>query len=107
MEHNLYFEKFTVIKDYFYFYYFILFHFIFASLVTVVFFPLDFQIKTRIDNEKYLRSHPEVEVLIGDFLRFASSFSSVVRSLTQISSNSSSLHEYNLFILKIRICLCL
>ncbi|KAM7383470.1 hypothetical protein PAMP_003118 [Pampus punctatissimus] len=27
-----------------------------------------FKIKTRIDNEKYLRSHPEVEVLIGDFL---------------------------------------
>uniref|UniRef100_A0A672Z312 RIIa domain-containing protein 1 n=1 Tax=Sphaeramia orbicularis TaxID=375764 RepID=A0A672Z312_9TELE len=29
-----------------------------------------FKIKTRIDNEKYLNSHPEVEVLIGDFLRF-------------------------------------
>uniref|UniRef100_A0A3B4Z4Z4 RIIa domain-containing protein n=1 Tax=Stegastes partitus TaxID=144197 RepID=A0A3B4Z4Z4_9TELE len=28
-----------------------------------------FKIKTRIDNEKYLRSHPEVELLIGDFLR--------------------------------------
>ncbi|XP_059195493.1 RIIa domain-containing protein 1 [Centropristis striata] len=28
-----------------------------------------FKIKTRIDNEKYLRSHPEVDVLIGDFLR--------------------------------------
>ncbi|XP_068998892.1 RIIa domain-containing protein 1 [Embiotoca jacksoni] len=28
-----------------------------------------FKIKTRIDNDKYLRSHPEVEVLIGDFLR--------------------------------------
>ncbi|XP_078109048.1 RIIa domain-containing protein 1 [Sander vitreus] len=28
-----------------------------------------FKIKTRIDNEHYLRSHPEVEVLIGDFLR--------------------------------------
>ncbi|XP_035528694.1 RIIa domain-containing protein 1 [Morone saxatilis] len=28
-----------------------------------------FKIKTRIDNEKYLRSHPEVEVVIGDFLR--------------------------------------
>ncbi|XP_040901390.1 RIIa domain-containing protein 1 [Toxotes jaculatrix] len=28
-----------------------------------------FKIKTRIDNETYLRSHPEVEVLIGDFLR--------------------------------------
>nr|XP_046256845.1 RIIa domain-containing protein 1 [Scatophagus argus] len=28
-----------------------------------------FKIKTRIENEKYLRSHPEVEVLIGDFLR--------------------------------------
>ncbi|XP_029308040.1 RIIa domain-containing protein 1 [Cottoperca gobio] len=28
-----------------------------------------FKIKTRIDNEKYLRSHPEVEVLVGDFLR--------------------------------------
>ncbi|XP_047453993.1 RIIa domain-containing protein 1 [Mugil cephalus] len=28
-----------------------------------------FQIKTRIDNEKYLISHPEVEFLIGGFLR--------------------------------------
>ncbi|XP_070768534.1 RIIa domain-containing protein 1 [Enoplosus armatus] len=28
-----------------------------------------FKINTRVDNEKYLRSHPEVEVLIGDFLR--------------------------------------
>ncbi|XP_022621929.1 RIIa domain-containing protein 1 [Seriola dumerili] len=28
-----------------------------------------FKIKTRIDNEQYLRSHPEVELLIGDFLR--------------------------------------
>ncbi|XP_053182957.1 RIIa domain-containing protein 1 [Scomber japonicus] len=28
-----------------------------------------FKIKTRVENEKYLRSHPEVEVLIGDFLR--------------------------------------
>ncbi|XP_004077937.1 RIIa domain-containing protein 1 [Oryzias latipes] len=28
-----------------------------------------FKIKTRIDNEKYIRAHPEVEVLIGDFLR--------------------------------------
>ncbi|XP_034084218.1 RIIa domain-containing protein 1 [Gymnodraco acuticeps] len=28
-----------------------------------------FKIKTRINNEKYLRSHPEMEVLIGDFLR--------------------------------------
>uniref|UniRef100_A0A3B4FA22 RIIa domain-containing protein n=1 Tax=Pundamilia nyererei TaxID=303518 RepID=A0A3B4FA22_9CICH len=28
-----------------------------------------FKIKTRIDNERYLRSHPEVDVLIGDFLR--------------------------------------
>ncbi|XP_010785320.1 RIIa domain-containing protein 1 [Notothenia coriiceps] len=28
-----------------------------------------FKIKTRINNEKYLGSHPEVEVLIGDFLR--------------------------------------
>ncbi|XP_068591422.1 RIIa domain-containing protein 1 [Cebidichthys violaceus] len=28
-----------------------------------------FKIKTRVDNETYLRSHPEVEVLIGDFLR--------------------------------------
>ncbi|XP_071385305.1 RIIa domain-containing protein 1 [Centroberyx affinis] len=27
-----------------------------------------FKIKTRIDNEKYLRSHPEVEILISDFL---------------------------------------
>lgn len=30
--------------------------------------PYD-QIKTRIDNENYLRSHPEIELLIGDFLR--------------------------------------
>lgn len=29
------------------------------------------QIKTKIDNERYLRSHPEVDVLIGDFLRSA------------------------------------
>ncbi|XP_071326566.1 RIIa domain-containing protein 1 [Trachinotus anak] len=28
-----------------------------------------FKIKTRIDNEKYLKSHPEVELMIGDFLR--------------------------------------
>ncbi|XP_034030688.1 RIIa domain-containing protein 1 [Thalassophryne amazonica] len=28
-----------------------------------------FKIQTRVDNEKYLRSHPEVELLIGDFLR--------------------------------------
>ncbi|XP_041843601.1 RIIa domain-containing protein 1 [Melanotaenia boesemani] len=28
-----------------------------------------FKIKTRIDNEKYLRSHPEVEELIGGFMR--------------------------------------
>ncbi|TKS82059.1 RIIa domain-containing protein 1 [Collichthys lucidus] len=28
-----------------------------------------FKIKTRIENEKYLRSHSEVEVLIGDFVR--------------------------------------
>ncbi|XP_060906622.1 RIIa domain-containing protein 1 [Labrus mixtus] len=28
-----------------------------------------FKVKTRIDNESYLRSHPEVEVLIGNFLR--------------------------------------
>ncbi|KAG7234207.1 hypothetical protein INR49_005526 [Caranx melampygus] len=28
-----------------------------------------FKIKTRTDNEKYLRSHPEVELLVGDFLR--------------------------------------
>ncbi|KAM9782793.1 RIIa domain-containing protein 1 [Neosynchiropus ocellatus] len=27
-----------------------------------------FKIKTRVDNEKYLSSHPEVEVLVGDFL---------------------------------------
>lgn len=27
------------------------------------------QIKTRIANEKYLRSHPEVEMLLSDFLR--------------------------------------
>ncbi|XP_034553320.1 RIIa domain-containing protein 1 [Notolabrus celidotus] len=29
----------------------------------------EFKIKTRIDNERYLRSHPEVDVLIGNFLR--------------------------------------
>ncbi|CAJ1062259.1 RIIa domain-containing protein 1 [Xyrichtys novacula] len=29
----------------------------------------EFKIKTRIDNERYLRSHPEVEILIGNFLR--------------------------------------
>ncbi|XP_074538726.1 RIIa domain-containing protein 1 [Halichoeres trimaculatus] len=29
----------------------------------------EFKIKTRIDNERYLRSHPEVEVLISNFLR--------------------------------------
>ncbi|XP_020783749.1 RIIa domain-containing protein 1 [Boleophthalmus pectinirostris] len=28
-----------------------------------------FKIKTRIDNENYLRSHPEIEILVGDFLR--------------------------------------
>ncbi|XP_056142518.1 RIIa domain-containing protein 1 [Lampris incognitus] len=28
-----------------------------------------FKIKTRIENEKYLRSHPEVEVLLSEFLR--------------------------------------
>ncbi|XP_068179201.1 RIIa domain-containing protein 1 [Antennarius striatus] len=28
-----------------------------------------FKINTRIDNERYLRSHPEVEELIADFLR--------------------------------------
>ncbi|KAK7886809.1 hypothetical protein WMY93_026430 [Mugilogobius chulae] len=28
-----------------------------------------FRLKTRIDNENYLSSHPEVELLIGDFLR--------------------------------------
>ncbi|KAF7669748.1 hypothetical protein LDENG_00146880 [Lucifuga dentata] len=28
-----------------------------------------FKIKTRIDNEQYLISHPEVQQLIGDFLR--------------------------------------
>ncbi|KAM6935570.1 RIIa domain-containing protein 1 [Lycodopsis pacificus] len=28
-----------------------------------------FKIRTRVDNETYLRSHPEVEVLIGGFLR--------------------------------------
>ncbi|XP_062254338.1 RIIa domain-containing protein 1 [Platichthys flesus] len=28
-----------------------------------------FKIKARIENEKYLRSHPELEVLVGDFLR--------------------------------------
>ncbi|XP_033837427.1 RIIa domain-containing protein 1 [Periophthalmus magnuspinnatus] len=28
-----------------------------------------FKIKTRIDNENYLRSHPEIELLVGDFIR--------------------------------------
>ncbi|XP_068616636.1 RIIa domain-containing protein 1 [Brachionichthys hirsutus] len=28
-----------------------------------------FKINTRIDNERYLRSHPEVEEMIADFLR--------------------------------------
>ncbi|XP_055065891.2 RIIa domain-containing protein 1-like isoform X3 [Misgurnus anguillicaudatus] len=28
-----------------------------------------FKIKTRIANEKYLRSHPEVDMLLSDFLR--------------------------------------
>ncbi|XP_060776470.1 RIIa domain-containing protein 1-like [Neoarius graeffei] len=28
-----------------------------------------FKIKTRIANELYLRAHPEVEILLGDFLR--------------------------------------
>ncbi|XP_016357173.1 RIIa domain-containing protein 1 [Sinocyclocheilus anshuiensis] len=28
-----------------------------------------FKVKTRIANEKYLRSHPEVEMLLSDFLR--------------------------------------
>ncbi|XP_029359283.1 RIIa domain-containing protein 1 [Echeneis naucrates] len=28
-----------------------------------------FKVQTRIDNERYLRSHPEVDQLIGDFLR--------------------------------------
>ncbi|XP_026228163.1 RIIa domain-containing protein 1 [Anabas testudineus] len=28
-----------------------------------------YKIQTKIDNEKYLKSHPEVEILIGDFLR--------------------------------------
>nr|XP_020462911.1 RIIa domain-containing protein 1 [Monopterus albus] len=28
-----------------------------------------FKIKTRIDNENYLRSHPEVKLLMGDFMR--------------------------------------
>ncbi|KAM4579954.1 RIIa domain-containing protein 1 [Odontesthes bonariensis] len=28
-----------------------------------------FKIKTRIDNERYLRSHPEVEEMISHFLR--------------------------------------
>uniref|UniRef100_A0A665UZU8 RIIa domain-containing protein n=1 Tax=Echeneis naucrates TaxID=173247 RepID=A0A665UZU8_ECHNA len=30
-----------------------------------------FKVQTRIDNERYLRSHPEVDQLIGDFLRSA------------------------------------
>ncbi|XP_032414004.1 RIIa domain-containing protein 1 [Xiphophorus hellerii] len=28
-----------------------------------------FKIQTRIDNETYLRAHPEVDEIIGDFLR--------------------------------------
>lgn len=28
-----------------------------------------FKINTRISNERYLRSHPEVELLVSDFLR--------------------------------------
>ncbi|KAA0703582.1 RIIa domain-containing protein 1 [Triplophysa tibetana] len=28
-----------------------------------------FKIKTRMSNEKYLRSHPEVDLLLSDFLR--------------------------------------
>ncbi|XP_050987278.1 RIIa domain-containing protein 1-like isoform X2 [Labeo rohita] len=28
-----------------------------------------FKVKTRVANEKYLRSHPEVEMLLSDFLR--------------------------------------
>ncbi|XP_077383980.1 RIIa domain-containing protein 1 [Festucalex cinctus] len=28
-----------------------------------------FKIQTRIDNEKYLMAHPEVEVMVEDFLR--------------------------------------
>ncbi|XP_058862250.1 RIIa domain-containing protein 1 [Acipenser ruthenus] len=28
-----------------------------------------FKINTRIANEKYLRSHPEVEMILGEFLR--------------------------------------
>uniref|UniRef100_A0A672LN05 RIIa domain-containing protein n=1 Tax=Sinocyclocheilus grahami TaxID=75366 RepID=A0A672LN05_SINGR len=28
-----------------------------------------FKVKTRIANEQYLRSHPEVEMLLSDFLR--------------------------------------
>ncbi|XP_008321329.1 RIIa domain-containing protein 1 [Cynoglossus semilaevis] len=28
-----------------------------------------FKIKTRIENESYLMAHPEVELMIGDFLR--------------------------------------
>ncbi|XP_054638090.1 RIIa domain-containing protein 1 [Dunckerocampus dactyliophorus] len=28
-----------------------------------------FKIQTRIDNEEYLMAHPEVEILVGDFLR--------------------------------------
>lgn len=41
----------------------------------------DSQIKTRIDNEKYLRSHPEVEILISDFLRLVSSSSLVKKKV--------------------------
>ncbi|XP_028327141.1 RIIa domain-containing protein 1 [Gouania willdenowi] len=28
-----------------------------------------FKLKTRIDNEKYMRCHPEIDLLIGDFIR--------------------------------------
>lgn len=29
----------------------------------------DFKIKTRMENEEYLRSHPEIDILITSFLR--------------------------------------
>lgn len=46
-----------------------------VGLFTSFLFPFHSQIKTRIENEKYLRSHSEVEVLIGDFVRLVSCLS--------------------------------
>lgn len=45
----------------------------------------DSQIKTRIDNEIYLRSHPEVEILISDFLRLVSSCSLILKKTKKVN----------------------